>query len=252
MNYNDKDTIMESIAMMRSVYSLIDKKSVLLVDAESKYEEAVEQETILKRKFHGKFFALWLIAATIAFLIPMCVMSLLFAIQLYWVTPVVAILAVFIYKNNYEKKRLPILLNANNDILENSKQERDDLVNIINQSYYNIKAELDPFLRSTDNEEFIEQLDCEGIPTECSSLMALDYMYCAIQRNYAKSFADALLHFQKLKNDLKDKKDDKSVGLYQEICDAELRAEYRSGVIKHCLAIASYASESTKDQKERE
>lgn len=60
------------------------------------------------------------------------------------------------------------------------------MINVINRSYYNIKAELDPFLRSGDNEEFIEQLDCEDIPIECENLTALDYMYCAIQRNYAQ------------------------------------------------------------------
>lgn len=235
MNYQDKETIMESVAMLRSVYSFIDQKTNLLVDAESKYIDALEQEEELKNKYRGKFFVLWFILATVAFLIPMCMLSLIIQLNIYWITPVVAIIAVLVYRNNYEKKKLPVLLNANKDILEGTKRERDSLINVINRSYYNIKAELDPFLRSEDNEEFIEQLDCEGVPIECENLIALDYMYCAIQRNYAKTFADALLHFQKLKNDLKTQKDDKSISLYKEISDGELRAEYRSGVIKHCL-----------------
>lgn len=235
MDYQDRETIMESIAMLRSVYSFIDQKTILLVDAESKYADALEQEKTLKNKYRGKFFILWLAIATVAFLIPICMLSLIIQLNVYWITPVVAIIVVFAYRNNYEKKKLPILLNANKDILEGAKQERDSLINIINRSYYNIKAELDPFLRSGDNEEFIEQLDCEGVPIECENLIALDYMYCAIQKNYAKTFADALLHFQKLKNDLIAQKDDKSISLYNEIFDGELRAEYRSGIIKHCL-----------------
>lgn len=235
MTQDEKDMLLSQIAMSRSVYSLIDKKIPLLVDAETRFEDAVEAQRKNNSKFKGKYFIIGCIALSFALLIPLCILSMVFSMQLYWFTPVFAVVGLYIYKLNYNKKTLPVINKANQSTIEAAKHERNDLINIINQSYFNIKTIIYELLRSTDNDEFIAQLDSEGIPFECENLIALDYIYSAIKKNCTDSFADALLHFQELKKSLKEKNDDKnSQELYKDIIDGELQAEYRRGYIYHC------------------
>lgn len=234
----DREAAANRIAMMREVYDFIDQKTTSFVDTEENLAKQLDERSGIEKKYAGKYFVILCIAATTALLIPICIVSALFSVHLYPATPFIAVLGAFLYKRNYEKKKMPDLLKTINKSIALTENERNDIMNLINQAYFNVNAELQALLRETDNEKFIEKLDQEGIPPECGNLVALDYMYCAIKKGYAESFPDALVHFNELKESLKSREDEKSQKLSEEIAAGELRAEYREGLIKHCKRLS--------------
>lgn len=242
MNY-DKDTVMEDIAMMRKVYSEIDKMIPSFIEAEIRLEESLKQKNAIENKYKGKNFVIFCFLLSMVLLFPLCILSIMKNIQLFWFAPAIAAIGVWIYGRYYEKKQMPILLSGNEKVISSANEDRNNLMNMINQSHYNVEMEFERLVRSTENDDFLELIDTEGVPVECYNLVALDYMYCALKRGYAESFADALLHFRELKEKLNDMTDEDSKKLMKDIVEGELRGEYRNGYIKHCGILREAVSE---------
>ncbi len=237
MSSFEAEILATKIAAIREIYNFIDKKIPLFVDAEIRLQEGLEQQKEAENKYGGATFVIMSIAAAIAFVIPLSFISQLIETPLYYASPVFGIIAVYMFRNNYRKKKMPAILKATKEIIEDAEQNREGLMNVINQSYYNIKGEMFVLLHSTEDVEFVDQINDEGNPPECGNLIALDYMYHAITKGLAYPFSDAIKHFSEIKEKLKNKTDEKSVSLYNEILDGELKAEYRCGIIKRCEAL---------------
>lgn len=247
MEYNG-DMVMEDIAMMREVYSEIDRMLPSFVDAEMRLDEAQDSKYKIENKYRGKAFVELCVLVTIVLLIPLCTLSAFGERQMFWFAPLVAAIGVWLYGSYYRKKQMPVLLKGINGIIDSAIQDRNNLINVINQSYYNIEMELNRLLRTTENDEFIDLLDTEGLPVECDNIIALDYMYTALKRGYASNFADALMHFRELKKALANRTDEESIKLLDDVTQGELQGEYRSGYIKHCRIL----SNATANKKESE
>ena len=176
----------------------------------------------------------YVIAACFVLIIPLSLLSMIVSLPLYFATPLVAFLVVYYIKKDYRTKKLPVLLRAIKETEETALDERDNLTNLIYQSYYNVKADIETIVSDTDDDDFLEALFCEGIPIECKNVFALDYMYCAVKKGYAQTFAEAITHFQELKESLTNNQTEEGRKLYDEIVAGELLSEYRTGVIKRC------------------
>lgn len=233
----DRDILCAKIAAIREIYNLIDKKIPLFIDAETSLEDGLEMKTAYESKYNNKEIVLYCIPLCVALLLPLSLLSVMFSAPLYYASPVVAAGLMIYLRNNYKKKKLPVLLKAAGELISNAELERDNLCNVINQSYYGINAEMGNILKSTDDEEFIENINIFGYPPECKNIIALDYMYQAVSLGHAYPFSDAIKHFAELKEKLKDREDENSKELYKEITEGELKAEYRDCVIARCKAI---------------
>lgn len=244
MSQIEQEILADKIAAVREICDFIDKRSSSLIDAETRLEEAIQKEKELNDKFNIKNIIIYSILASFVLLIPMSLLSMVVSLPLYFGTPIVSFIGIYIFANNYKKKQMPPMIKANKRIKESAEIERNDLANVINQSYYNIKAEIDVLLRQNANFEMLEILSTEGFVDEALNVVALDYMYHAVKKGYAKSFSDAVMHFREISEKLSEQKDEESIKLYEEIQEGNLRAEYRAGIVLHCEDIKKELNKS--------
>lgn len=235
-----KDEILEDLNTYCSTLEFIDRKTPFLEHADEEIDKYNKKIHKLTHRFKGVNFLLtWVVLSIICF-IPMSMLNLIIDTEMNFIvfTPLVSIVALFLYKTKYEKSTLKMQVKAMKDMEEKADSDSKVIIGEINYAKAIADETLTKLMITKEENHEYDVLQCDDI---YSNLSALYYVYGDIcepkteNGTLVPNFRNSIKHFNDIIEDVE--KNNTSPELLKEFNDAGLRAQYRRGVMLRCAKL---------------
>lgn len=231
----------------QSALDFIDRKAPLLENSDTELERQAKRLHKVEYKFKGaNFFLAWIVFTAVC-CVPMSLLNSV--IQTDWnflyITPIVSIIVLYLYKMKYTRGTQKAQVKAMQGNIKKLSEDNKTLIGEINYSKNIADEALTQLLISQDNKQGRDILTCDPIYT---NLTAIAFAYGCINEplkeneKISPSFQAAVEQFTAIIEELKRGENNKD--LLKEFHDAELRATYRSGVLKRCAKFETDSKET--------
>lgn len=227
---NRKEKLLKDLKLYIEALNFIDSKTSSLEHAESEYEYQKKEYHKITHKFKGLNILLYWIIFSIISLFPCSLLNSIIATEFNFIylVPIVSTIALILYinknTNTIQKKQVT-------GMKKNLKMNEDKLKDLIGEINYTKSLAEQLLHRMFEDKN--HQTDLLTISDVLLNLEALNYMYESINRDISTTLETAIENFNVAIETTK--KDKLKADVIEDFRQAELKAKFRTGVLKRCI-----------------